>query len=126
MEDLTRARARSKRTQPPRNAVAYRLGGARFGARARCKRGRSRVQIAAETQRMSIELQATAPDFTLLDTKREPVTLSSFQGKQVVVLAFFPAAFTGVCETELCTFRDALVDFNGLDATVLGICVDAP
>lgn len=75
---------------------------------------------------MSIELQATAPDFTLLDTKREAVTLSSFQGKQVVVLAFFPAAFTGVCETELCTFRDALADLNDLDATVLGISVDAP
>jgi peroxiredoxin len=37
-----------------------------------------------------------APDFTLNDaTTNKPVKLSDFRGKQVVVLAFFPAAFTG-------------------------------
>jgi peroxiredoxin len=36
-----------------------------------------------------------APDFTLPSTAGGSVTLSSFRGKQPVVLAFFPAAFTG-------------------------------
>jgi peroxiredoxin len=36
-----------------------------------------------------------APDFTLPSTQGGKVTLSSFRGKNVVVLAFFPAAFTG-------------------------------
>jgi cytochrome oxidase Cu insertion factor (SCO1/SenC/PrrC family) len=36
-----------------------------------------------------------APDFTLPSTHGGTVTLSSFRGKNVVVLAFFPAAFTG-------------------------------
>ena len=66
-----------------------------------------------------------APDFTLFNNKREKVTLSEQRGKNVV-LAFFPAAFTGVCEKELCTFRDSLTDLNGLNAKVLGISVDAP
>ena len=66
-----------------------------------------------------------APDFSLFDTKRETVSLSGLRGKNVV-LAFFPAAFTGVCEKELCSFRDALAAFNDLDATVLGVSVDAP
>ena len=35
-----------------------------------------------------------APDFTLPSTTGEKVTLSSFRGKNTVVLAFFPAAFT--------------------------------
>ena len=37
----------------------------------------------------------TAPDFTLMSTNRQKVTLSEFRGKKNVVLAFFPAAFTG-------------------------------
>jgi peroxiredoxin len=45
---------------------------------------------------------------------------------QFEVLAFFPAAFTGVCEKELCAFRDALSNFNDLGSTVLGISVDSP
>ena len=36
-----------------------------------------------------------APDFTLPDTAGKQVKLSDFHGKKVVVLAFFPAAFTG-------------------------------
>ena len=36
-----------------------------------------------------------APDFTLTDTDNKPVKLSDFRGKKAVVLAFFPAAFTG-------------------------------
>ncbi len=66
-----------------------------------------------------------APDFTLPNNKREPVTLSEQRGKNVV-LAFFPAAFTGVCEKELCSFRDSLALLNDLDAVVYGISVDAP
>jgi peroxiredoxin len=36
-----------------------------------------------------------APDFTLPSTAGGKVTLSEFRGKANVVLAFFPAAFTG-------------------------------
>jgi peroxiredoxin len=70
-------------------------------------------------------LGQSAPEFTLYDTKRVAHTLSSYRGKKVV-LAFFPAAFTGVCEKELCTFRDALADLNDLNATVFGISTDSP
>src|SRR6187549_1340917 len=66
-----------------------------------------------------------APDFTLPNHKREKVSLASLRGK-TVVLAFFPAAFTGVCEKEMCTFRDSIAALNGLNAEVLGVSVDAP
>jgi peroxiredoxin len=36
-----------------------------------------------------------APDFTLRATNGQSVKLSDFRGKKTVVLAFFPAAFTG-------------------------------
>lgn len=71
-------------------------------------------------------LGQNAPAFTLIDHKRAKVSLSDLTAKGSVVLAFYPAAFTGVCEKELCRFRDALADLNGLNASVVGISVDAP
>jgi peroxiredoxin len=67
----------------------------------------------------------TAPDFALFNTSKTQVSLSGLRG-QKVVLAFFPAAFTGVCEKELCTFRNGLADMNAVGGTVLGISVDSP
>jgi peroxiredoxin len=66
---------------------------------------------------------AAAPDFTLTNQERQPVTLSEQRGRPVV-LAFFPAAFSSVCTKELCTFRDSLARLNQADAQVFGISVD--
>ncbi len=64
-------------------------------------------------------------DARLITTDRKEVHLRDLLGKPLV-LAFFPAAFTGVCTTELCTFRDRLARFNALDAQVYGISIDLP
>jgi cytochrome oxidase Cu insertion factor (SCO1/SenC/PrrC family) len=45
--------------------------------------------------RTHLKVGAEAPDFTLPDHNRQPVTLSSFRGKKNVVLAFYVFAFTG-------------------------------
>ena len=65
-----------------------------------------------------------APDFTL-DTTGAAVTLSSFRGKQHVLLAFFPLAFTSVCTAELCAFTEDYSAFQGKDVAVIPISVDA-
>src|SRR5205814_6447360 len=72
---------------------------------------------------MAAETGSIAPDFTLPNQDREPVTLSKQRGRPVV-LAFFPAAFSSVCQKELCTFRDALAKLNKINAQVYGISVD--
>jgi len=72
---------------------------------------------------MAVDVGSTAPDFTLTNQDRQPVTLSAQRGKPVV-LAFFPAAFSSVCTKELCTFRDALGKLNQANAQVYGISVD--
>ena len=65
-----------------------------------------------------------APDFTLPSTQGGTVSLSSFRGKQTVVLAFFPAAFTGGCTKEMQTYQNGLDKFKGTDAAVFGISED--
>jgi len=72
---------------------------------------------------MSVDVGTKAPDFTLPNEERQPVTLSQHRG-QPVVLAFFPAAFSSVCQKELCTFRDAMARLNDVKAQVYGISVD--
>lgn len=74
---------------------------------------------------MALAVGTPAPDFTLVGTDMKPVSLSSFAGKTVVV-AFFPAAFTGVCKDELCTFQGALQRLNAVDAAVLAVSADIP
>lgn len=73
---------------------------------------------------MAVEVGSQAPDFTLLNTERQPVSLSSLTGDKAAVIAFFPAAFSGVCQKELCTFRDGLSDYNDLNANVVAISPD--
>lgn len=74
---------------------------------------------------MPVTVGQKAPEFTLANSLRKPVSLSDFSGKKVV-LVFYPGAFTGVCEKEMCTFRDSLADFNSMNAQVIGISVDSP
>jgi peroxiredoxin len=66
-----------------------------------------------------------APDFTLDTTSGTPFTLSAQQGKQNVLLAFFPLAFTSTCTAEMCAFTEDYAVFQGKDVTVLPISVDA-
>lgn len=66
-----------------------------------------------------------APGFSLIDTERNKITLSDFEGKRHVVLLFFPLAFSSVCTKELCSTRDNMKIYNSLDAEVLGISVDS-
>src|SRR5213080_2106832 len=63
-----------------------------------------------------------APDFEIPSTKNiqklnEPVKLSDYRGKWVVLL-FYPLDFTFVCPTELTTFSDRYSDFEGVGADV--------
>jgi peroxiredoxin len=71
------------------------------------------------------EVGTQAPDFTLDSTAGSPVTLSSFRGKQPVLVAFFPLAFTSTCTAELCSFTDDYEQFAAHNAAVLPISVDA-
>ena len=73
-----------------------------------------------------LDVGATAPDFTLRDQNQQPVTLSDYRGTKDVLLAFFPLAFTGICQGELDQVRDHLPEFENDDSAVLAISVGPP
>jgi glutaredoxin-dependent peroxiredoxin len=73
---------------------------------------------------MPTEIGSKAPDFTLMNQDRQPVTLSAALKNGPVVLAFFPAAFSSVCTTEMCTFRDSIAALNVSQGQVIGVSTD--
>jgi peroxiredoxin len=75
---------------------------------------------------MPIEVGAAAPDFALKDQNNQEVRLSDFRGVKNVLLVFYPLAFTGTCQGELCQVRDNLNDFMNDNVQVLTVSVDSP
>ena len=73
---------------------------------------------------MPAEVGHEAPELTLINNQRQPVTLADLKGTPAV-LVFFPGAFTGGCQQEACTFRDAMSEYNDLGVQVYGISVDS-
>jgi peroxiredoxin len=72
-----------------------------------------------------VDVGDLAPDFELQDQDRNAVTLSSFRGEKNVIVVFYPLAFTGVCQGELCAIRDEIADFSNDDVQTLAISVDS-
>src|SRR5262245_54731730 len=73
---------------------------------------------------MTVDVGSKAPEFTLMNQDRQPVTLSAALQHGPVVLAFFPAAFSSVCQQEMCTFRDSVATLNASQGQVFGISTD--
>jgi peroxiredoxin len=74
---------------------------------------------------MTLNVGDVAPDFELVDTELKMRKLSEFKGKKVI-LSFFVAASSPVCETEMCTFRDSWNEISKLGAQVVAISNDGP
>ncbi|GGM63877.1 peroxiredoxin [Longimycelium tulufanense] len=75
---------------------------------------------------MPLEVGTEAPDFTLPDYNKQQVSLSGFRGEKNVLLVFYPFAFSGICQGELCQVRDEIGEFQNDDVQVLGVSVDTP
>jgi peroxiredoxin len=83
----------------------------------------------------SVKVGQTAPDFTAnylaapdANGRRQgkPVTLSEFKGQKNVVLAFFPAAFSPGCTSEMAKYQETSGQFNSNNTVILGMSVDSP
>lgn len=74
---------------------------------------------------MHLQIGDIAPAFTLVSDETQEWSLQDNLEQNLVIL-FFPLAFTGVCTEELCTMRDGLETYAGLNAKIVGISVDSP
>jgi len=74
---------------------------------------------------MPIQASIPAPDFTLADETGVLRTLSSFQGKPVI-LYFYPKDDTPGCTQEACNFRDDYSAYEQAGVTILGVSPDSP
>ncbi|MDQ3887582.1 MAG: thioredoxin-dependent thiol peroxidase [Actinomycetota bacterium] len=66
-----------------------------------------------------------APEFTLPDADGNPVSLSDFHGRSLVIYCY-PAASTPGCTKQACDFRDNLAELDQAGFAVLGISPDEP
>ena len=74
---------------------------------------------------MALRLGQKVPEFALPDADQKTRVLTEFTKQGPVILAFFPFAFSGVCDKEMCTFRDGFGSIQGAGAQLVGISVDS-
>jgi peroxiredoxin len=65
----------------------------------------------------------TAPDFSLRSTPDQTVSLHELRGRPVVLI-FYPADWSPVCNDELAVFNELLPEFERFNAQLIGISVD--
>ena len=71
-----------------------------------------------------LEVGAKAPEFTLPDKDGNPVSLSDFLGKKVV-LYFYPKDNTPGCTKQACAFAAAYEGFRAKNVAVIGVSRDS-
>ncbi len=83
----------------------------------------------AEEMNDELTIGAKAPDFNLPYATKDEIVwdglqLSDITGESFIVLAFYPANWSGGCTEQLCAYRDNFSALQDLDATILGISGD--
>jgi peroxiredoxin Q/BCP len=72
----------------------------------------------------ALEVGDDAPEFSLKASDGKTYKLSDFKGKQAVVIAWFPRAFTGGCTKECKSMREAGEKLRGYDVAYFTASTD--
>ena len=71
-----------------------------------------------------LKIGTKAPEFSLPDQNGQIHTLSSYQGRKVI-LYFYPKDMTSGCTAQACSFRDLYPQFREKGAVILGVSRDS-
>lgn len=82
--------------------------------------------IHSEEPPVELRVGDLAPDFTLPGSDGNTYRLTDFQGKKIVVLAWFPKAFTPGCTRECRVFAEESDAFTNLPVVFFTASVDSP
>jgi glutaredoxin-dependent peroxiredoxin len=74
---------------------------------------------------MVLRIGQKVPSFSLPDSDKKQRSLEEFVQKGPLIIAFFPFAFSGTCDKEMCTFRDGFDGLQGAGAQLVGVSVDS-
>ncbi len=84
------------------------------------------LQLSAQENRKSLKVGETVAQFSAVDDNGNPWALSDFLGKKIIVIYFYPAAMTGGCTKQACSYRDELGSLEEYGVKVLGVSGDYP
>lgn len=83
------------------------------------------IALAHSLSAAALEVGSAVKSFAANDDTGEIWRAADYVGKQNVVVYFFPAAMTGGCTAQACTYRDYATDLTAADAIVVGISGDS-
>lgn len=82
------------------------------------------ASLVAASLTAALEVGDKAPDFTLQASDGNTYSLADFAGKKPVIVAFFPAAFTGGCTIQCKAIRDSSDEIKSYDVAYFMASVD--
>ena len=74
----------------------------------------------------NLTVGSEAPAFSLLDENGEKWNSGDFLGKKNILIFFYPAAMTGGCTKQACSYRDDITEWKSRDFEIVGISGDKP
>jgi len=81
--------------------------------------------LLANDEKINLKVGDKAPDIVLNDQDGNLWKLKDYLGKKIIVVYFYPAAMTGGCTKQACSYRDSKDELDGLDIVVIGVSSDA-
>ena len=84
------------------------------------------VYLMLATSTLALKMGENAPSFSAVDSNGNTWQSSSFLGKKYLLVYFYPAAMTGGCTKQACSYSEHKAEWESNEVEVVGISGDSP